>query len=75
MERTAPRLSVKITLNGDPYDIEGPLTVTALLKRLDIDPLRVAVEHNMVVLKRARFEDTVVRDGDEIEVVNFVGGG
>jgi len=75
VERTAPRLSVKITLNGDPYDIEGPLTVTALLKRLDIDPLRVAVEHNMVVLKRARFEDTVVRDGDEIEVVNFVGGG
>lgn len=66
---------MKITLNGDPYDIEGPLTVTALLKRLDIDPLRVAVEHNMVVLKRARFEDTVVRDGDEIEVVNFVGGG
>jgi thiamine biosynthesis protein ThiS len=66
---------VKITLNGDPYDVPGPLTITDLLARLDIDSRRVAVERNMVVLKRALFDSTEVNDGDQIEIVNFVGGG
>lgn len=64
-----------ITLNGDPYEIAGPITVNELLARLDIDPRRVAVEHNLVVLKHAAFTDTIVREGDQIEIVNFVGGG
>jgi thiamine biosynthesis protein ThiS len=66
---------VKITLNGDPYEIAGPLTVTALLTRLDIDGRRVAVEHNLVVLKRPAFDTTTINEGDELEIVNFVGGG
>ncbi len=64
-----------IRLNGDPYEVAGPLTVSDLLAKLDIDPRRVAVEHNLVVLKRAAFGETPVRDGDQIEIVNFVGGG
>ena len=64
-----------ITLNGEPFELGGPVTVTELLARLDIDARRVAVEHNVVVLKRAAFAGTVVRDGDQIEIVNFVGGG
>ncbi len=66
---------VKITLNGDPYEIAGPLTVSALLARLDIDARRVAVEHNLVVLKRTTFEQVEIHDGDTVEIVNFVGGG
>ena len=66
---------MKIRLNGDIYDTTGPLTVSALLERLEIDSRRVAVEHNLVVLKRTAFEATEVREGDEIEIVNFVGGG
>ena len=64
-----------ITLNGDPFDIAGPLTVSDLLARLEIDSRRVAVEHNLTVLKRAAFETTLVQGGDAIEIVNFVGGG
>ena len=64
-----------ITLNGDAYDLSGPLTVSELLARLDIDPRRVAVEHNLIVLKRAVFDDTAIDAGDQIEIVNFVGGG
>jgi len=64
-----------IQLNGDRRELNGPLTVAELLTQLDIDRRRVAVELNLVVLKRAAFDDTVVRDGDEVEVVNFVGGG
>jgi len=66
---------VKTVLNGDPYDVPGPLTIAALLARLDIDSRRVAVERNLVVLKRALFDTTEVTDGDQIEIVNFVGGG
>ncbi len=64
-----------ITLNGDPFEVAGPLTVSDLLATLETDPRRVAVEHNLVVLKRAAFDNTLVRDGDRIEIVNFVGGG
>jgi len=62
-------------LNGDRYELAGPVTVSSLLAQLDIDPRRVAVEHNLVVLKRATFETTTVREGDQVEIVNFVGGG
>jgi thiamine biosynthesis protein ThiS len=62
-------------LNGDPFELAGPRTVLALLAELEIDARRVAVEHNLVVLKRAAFETTEVREGDQVEIVNFVGGG
>ena len=64
-----------ISLNGDPLDVAGPLTVGELLAALDIDPRRIAVEHNLVVLKRTAFDQTIVNAGDQIEIVNFVGGG
>lgn len=66
---------MEITLNGDPFELEQPMSVTALLARLDIDPRRVAVEHNLEIIRRQRFEDVVVNDGDRVEIVNFVGGG
>jgi thiamine biosynthesis protein ThiS len=64
-----------ITLNGDRKELAGPVTVSSLLAQLDIDPRRVAVEHNLVVLKRTTFDTTTVREGDQVEIVNFVGGG
>jgi thiamine biosynthesis protein ThiS len=64
-----------ITLNGDRYDIPEPVTVTALLASLAIDARRVAVEHNLVILKRTAFDQTMLHEGDNVEIVNFVGGG
>lgn len=64
-----------IQLNGDRFEIASPVTIGDLLKRLDIDARRVAVEHNLIVVKRDAFERTEVREGDAIEIVNFVGGG
>jgi thiamine biosynthesis protein ThiS len=66
---------VTITLNGEVYDTPGPVTIAELLARLDVDHRRVAVELNLAVLKRATYETTPVREGDVVEVVNFVGGG
>jgi thiamine biosynthesis protein ThiS len=66
---------LRITLNGDTHEIAGPVTITELLGQLGIDARRVAVEHNLVVLKRDAFGTTPVREGDAVEIVNFVGGG
>jgi sulfur carrier protein len=66
---------VTIKLNGDAHEIPQPMTVAALLERLDIDARRVAVELNLTVLKKPLYESAVVKAGDEIEIVNFVGGG
>jgi thiamine biosynthesis protein ThiS len=66
---------VTIVLNGDRFELERPITVAELLNQLAIDSRRVAVEHNLSVVKRQAFDETVVRDGDEVEIVNFVGGG
>jgi thiamine biosynthesis protein ThiS len=66
---------MRITLNGDPFELDGPLSVSALLERLAIDPRRVAVEHNLNILKRQAFSEAIVREGDTVEIVNFVGGG
>ena len=67
--------TVEITLNGEPYQIDQPMTVVALLERLEIDARRVAVEHNLSIIKRHRFPDVIVGEGDQVEIVNFVGGG
>ena len=64
-----------ITLNGEPYELDQQLSVADLLRKLAIDPRRVAVEHNLTILKRLLFDDTLVHEGDRIEIVNFVGGG
>ena len=66
---------MQITLNGDAHEVAKPLTVAELLAQLDIDPRRVAVEHNLIVLKRDAFGTTMIREGDAVEIVNFVGGG
>ena len=66
---------MQIILNGDPHEVAGPLTLNALLAQLNIDPRRVAVEHNLTVVKRANYDSTQIQDGDQVEIVNFVGGG
>ena len=66
---------VTITLNGEPYHLDGPVSVSTLLAGLAIDGRRVAVEHNLVVVRRALFDTTTIREGDAVEIVNFVGGG
>lgn len=66
---------MRITLNGERYELDEPITVAGLLARLEIDPRRVAVEHNLTIIKRHTFPEVVIGDGDTLEIVNFVGGG
>jgi thiamine biosynthesis protein ThiS len=67
--------TVVITLNGERYELDEPMSVAAFLARLEIDPRRVAIEHNLTIIKRQTFTDVVIGEGDTLEIVNFVGGG
>ena len=64
-----------IRLNGDERVVEIGSTVAALVAQLELPNARVAVERNGDVVPRARWQETVLADGDRLEVVTFVGGG
>ena len=64
-----------IRLNGEARELAGSVSLRVLLADLDLDPRRVAVEHNLLVVKRDAYESTIISDGDEVEIVNLVGGG
>ena len=66
---------MEITVNGEKQQLPEALTVAGLLDRLKIVPERVVVELNMAILKRAQLAATVIKPGDQIEIVHFVGGG
>ena len=65
----------QIELNGDPYAIDGDARLTALIARLKLRRGRVAVEINHAVVPKASWESIILRAGDRVEIVNFVGGG
>jgi sulfur carrier protein len=67
--------AIAVTLNGDPYRLEGDPRLSVLIATLKMKPTRIAVELNGEVVPKARYHDTVVKAGDVIEIINFVGGG
>ena len=64
-----------VTINGEVREVPAGLTVAALLHHLGLVPDRVAVERNLEILPRARWDDTAVEQGDRFEIVHLVGGG
>jgi thiamine biosynthesis protein ThiS len=64
-----------IILNGEKKDVPDGITVIGLLEHLNIQHQRVAVERNEEIVKKAVYAETVLKDGDALEVVNFMGGG
>src|SRR5438046_10724203 len=66
---------VTVTLNGKPRRVVEGVSLLDLLEQLDVQPSRVVVEHNREIRRRDDFAKTVVRAGDELELVYFVGGG
>ena len=66
---------VTVTLNGKPRVVPAGLSLLELLERLEVQPSRVVVEHNREIRRKEDFKTAKVRDGDELELVYFVGGG
>jgi thiazole synthase len=66
---------MNITINGTKKEISANTSFSALLLELGIDPRKIALERNLQLVPRTTFDVTQVNDGDEIEIINFVGGG
>ncbi len=62
-------------INGESREFPDGMTVAALVGQLGMKPDRVAVELNLEIVSRTKWEATVLKDGDKLEVVHFVGGG
>jgi thiazole synthase len=67
--------NLSVQINGQQRRVSSGLTITAMLKELGLDPLRVAVERNLQIVPRSELSQTSIEDGDQYEIVHFVGGG
>jgi sulfur carrier protein len=65
---------VQIIVNGDTINI-AEMTVDQYLESLSIDPRRVAIELNLDILQKGEYGNTLLKAGDTLEIVHFVGGG
>ena len=63
-----------VKVNGTEFDVAGK-TVTEYLATTNYDPKRIAVERNGDIVFKSQYDVTVLRDGDSLEIVSFVGGG
>jgi len=66
---------VKISLNGESRELAESVTLQQLLHDLQIPPGRVACEVNLKIIKRALYPDTLLKEGDAVEIIQAIGGG
>jgi thiamine biosynthesis protein ThiS len=64
-----------IEVNGESRDVLAALTIGELVQHLALAPERLAIELNQEVVRRADWQQTVLKQGDRVEIVHFVGGG
>lgn len=67
--------SLALTVNGERTRYAAPLSIVALLDALGLDCRKIAVERNQAIVPRSRHVTTMLEDGDQLEIVHFIGGG
>ena len=67
--------SLSVRINGEHRRVPGATTIAEMVNGLGLDPARVAVERNLEIVPRSTLTDVRVEDGDDFEIVHFVGGG
>lgn len=67
--------TISIRVNGEPQRVRAGLSIAALAAELGLEPARVAVERNREIVPRSTLAAVAVAEGDEFEIVTFVGGG
>ena len=68
-------MTMRIQVNGKPREVAAGITVRQLLEELRIPPQRVAVQLNLDIVKRERYERAVLGPGDRIEILTLMAGG
>ncbi|HKP16510.1 MAG TPA: sulfur carrier protein ThiS [Gemmatimonadaceae bacterium] len=68
--------TIALTVNGDPRSVAAGTSLSDYLTSLKLDPRLVVIEHNRTILRdRSAYASLVLRSGDVLEIVHFVGGG
>ena len=68
-------VSVGIRVNGEHRRVSAGICLAEMVQGLGLDPVRVAVERNLEIVPRSSLGEVRVEDGDQYEIVHFVGGG
>lgn len=66
---------MKITLNGKETDVTDRITISDLLTQMKISPQTVACELNLKIVKRSEYASIKISDGDQLEILQMIGGG
>ncbi len=67
--------SAGVTINGERRRLASGTSIAEMIAEIGLDPQRVAVERNLEIVPRSTFGSVMVEDGDDFEIVHFVGGG
>lgn len=68
-------MAVSVTINGEEQSLTEGLSLADLLLTLNITKGKVAIERNLEIVPRSLYGETVVEEGDRLEIVHFIGGG
>lgn len=68
-------MALDVTINGEEQTLEPGLSLADLLVTLGITKGKVAIERNLEIVPRSLYSETMVKDGDRLEIVHFIGGG
>jgi len=66
---------MNIIINGQPHSLGSELSIDRLLETLELQDKRLAVEVNREIVPRSRYQETLLQDDDEVEIVRAIGGG
>lgn len=66
---------MNVMVNGKGYETQTPISVSQLLTLKGYEKTLVSVELNFTMLPREQWDDTLLEDGDNVEIVRFIGGG
>ena len=68
-------MTVSIIVNEKRYTFDNEMTIDVLLQKFEMDLSKIAVELNLEIIPKSEYQSTPLNDGDQLEIVHFVGGG
>jgi len=66
---------VQVTVNGETFELDSGITVAGLLRQLEIKPQAIVVELDREIIDKEKFDQTELKPGSVVEIVQFMGGG
>lgn len=66
---------MKISINGESHTLKEPTSLKQLISELDLENKRLAIELNQVIVPRGQYAETLLKDKDQVEIVQAIGGG